>query len=390
MKILMICKYPPIQGGVSAEAYWTANAFSELGHSVFVLTNANEVEEAYRTELDTKDTALLRGFRIKDAIRLHSTELDKKHIYVPQNNPSISKLVSVGIGTIEEFRPDFIYSFYVEPYGVVAMILSRLMNLPYTIRHAGSDIGRLMLTEQLHMLYHKVFCGAQAVLTSEKHHQMFKEIGVTENRFVRPVSLRLPGDIFHAEGRNPRSSIVKIGMYGKVGKAKGTQQAIEAIKVLSSQGTKLSFQAHWGGRDMFEYSTLVKASGMSLDIFQISRFIPQWKIPDFIRSRDIILFLENNFKIAFHTPGIPYEVWACGAHLVTTEEIAQKQHVKKFVNESNCTVIRDRITDKSVAKAIIRAIEKGGQEETDFDAAIQSIRSRQDTQNMLTQIGSLL
>src|SRR3989344_2931849 len=253
MKIMMICKYPPIQGGVSAEAYWTANAFAELGHSVFVLTNANEVEDAYKARLDENDLILLRGFRIKDCIRLHSTTLDKNHVYVPQNNPSVSKLVSLGLEVIEEFKPDFIYSYYLEPYGVVAMFLSKITGIPYTIRHAGSDIGRLMPTGQLKILYHEVFLAAKAVFTTERHHVMLGSIGVSSEKFVKPVSARLPGDVFHSEDRSPRSSCVRIGIYGKVGEAKGTLPALQVIKTLLSRGEPVQFRAHWGGRDMYKY-----------------------------------------------------------------------------------------------------------------------------------------
>ncbi len=83
MKIMMICKYPPIQGGVSAEAYWTANAFAELGHSVSVLTNTDEVESSYRIQLNDDDKILLKGFRNKGYIRLCSSSIDKKHGLFP-------------------------------------------------------------------------------------------------------------------------------------------------------------------------------------------------------------------------------------------------------------------------------------------------------------------
>ena len=393
MKIMIICKYPPIQGGVSAEAYWTANAFAELGHSVFVLTNAEEVESSYRTELDENDKVLLTGFRRKDCIRLRSTTVDKRHVYVPQNNPSISKLVSIGLEVIEEFKPDFIYSFYVEPYGVAAMILSKMTGIPYTVRHAGSDIGRLMLTDQLKTLYRHVFTQARAVLSTERHYRMFQNLGVAKERFVRPVSLRLPGDVFHSEGRKSKLSVITIGMYGKVGKAKGTLQALQALNILRAEGVFVKFRAHWGGRDLPEYIKSISDLDLSPDFVVVRSFIPHWRIPVFIRECDIVLFLENNFKIAFHTPGIPFEVWSCGTHLVTTAEIATKLHIRDFVSDYNCTIIPNTITGKSVADAVRQAISKiddGKNEGSDFDASLQSIISRQGICNALEQIKTIL
>lgn len=390
MKILMICKYPPIQGGVSAEAYWTANTFAELGHSVFVLTNAEEAETSYRATLDQNDQVLLNGFRNKDCIRLYSTTIDKKHVYIPQNNPSISKLVSLGLEIIRDFQPDFIYSFYVEPYGMTAMILSGMTGVPYSIRHAGSDIGRLMLTPQLKTVHEQVFKRANAVLTSERHHETFKSFGVSENRFVRSVSTRLPGDVFHSEGRLERGGPIRIGMYGKVGRAKGTTEALRAIASLGSQDIPVLFHAHWGGRELPEYLAVASRLGLESNIAQIDGFIPHWKMPGFIRNCDIVLFLESNFKITFHTPGVPFEAWACGAHLITTREIADKPHVKRFVNDANTTTVESPVTGESVTSAIKLAIKKDPVQNNGVDASLLSIHTRQNTHRMLAQIRALL
>src|SRR3989338_1170811 len=113
MKILMICKYPPIQGGVSADAYWTTQLLSELGHQVQVLTNAPEVEDEHKLHLNEDDERLLNGYRHQNSIVVHASRIDKYHVFIPQNNPSVSKLAGIGLKVIEEMKPDLIWSFYV-------------------------------------------------------------------------------------------------------------------------------------------------------------------------------------------------------------------------------------------------------------------------------------
>jgi hypothetical protein len=143
----MIGKYPPIQGGVSADNYWTAQLLAEMGHEVHVLTNADEVEPEYRIKMTDDDILRLGGFRDTSFIEVHMTTIDKNHVFIPQTNPSVSKLLSLGIEITNLFRPDVIWAHYLEPYGVVACLLSSLTKIPYVFRHAGSDIGRLMLTK---------------------------------------------------------------------------------------------------------------------------------------------------------------------------------------------------------------------------------------------------
>ncbi|MBA7662612.1 hypothetical protein ES703_70641 [subsurface metagenome] len=55
MKICMIGKYPPIEGGVSTRTYWLARALGEQGVEVHIVTNAQEVEEEYKEIIQDGD-----------------------------------------------------------------------------------------------------------------------------------------------------------------------------------------------------------------------------------------------------------------------------------------------------------------------------------------------
>ena len=48
MKICILGKYPPIEGGVSTQTYWLARGLAQRGHHVHVITNADEVEDMFR------------------------------------------------------------------------------------------------------------------------------------------------------------------------------------------------------------------------------------------------------------------------------------------------------------------------------------------------------
>src|SRR3989344_2771655 len=185
MRILMICKYPPIQGGVSAECYWTVQLLAEMRHDVSVLTNAQEVEEEYRITMSPEDEKLLYGFSKPDSVRISFTHADRRHVFVPQTNPSISKLLSLGLEMVETLKPDFIWAHYLEPYGVVAMMLSKITGIPYVFRHAGSDIGRLMLTSQLRRIHYKVLQNAIMIMTQPHHHERLTTLGISTQRLGR-------------------------------------------------------------------------------------------------------------------------------------------------------------------------------------------------------------
>ncbi|MCI0619947.1 glycosyltransferase [Candidatus Wolfebacteria bacterium] len=350
----MICKYPPIQGGVSAECYWTANMLAEMGHEVHVLTNAQEVEAEYRIEMMPEDEKLLTGFRKEGSIRVWSTHVDKKHVFIPQTNPSMSKLLSAGLEVVEAHRPDFILAHYLEPYGVVAFMLSRLTGVPYVFRHAGSDIGRLMLTSQLGRIHREVLREALFVMTQPSHRERFASVGVRPERLMGSVSTKMRHDLFCPTPFSIRNPFV-LGVYGKVGRSKGTEALIRAVKKLPEDGCLVKLRTHWGGRDLGYYESFVGELGVS-HLVDNRGFIPHWRIPRFIQSCDAVLFLENRFGISFHQPSIPLEVLSCGRPLITTAEVANKPTYRELIRDGqNAFVLDGAVTMESVASEIVRA-----------------------------------
>lgn len=355
MHILLLVKYPPIQGGVSASCYWLAQALVELGHRVTVLTNAEEVESEYRINLNDEDLGLLNGFRVPNSIRVVSTKKDPKHHFIPHTNPYFSKLVSLGLDIIREGKPDLIWAHYVEPYGIAALMLSKLTGVPYVIRHAGSDLGKLGLTEQLRALHQEVYRQALIVSTTQKHHTYFDSIGVPHDNLVKCGFRHLPGDLFYQAPANSQTKVTKILVYGKTGVSKGTPQLIAALKLLKNEQFPVHLTAYWGGKGLAQTIEQADEANIKEEI-DVRGFIPHWRIPDAIRAADAVVFLENNFSIAIHSPGIPLEVLSCGRLLITTEEIAKKS--LGLVCEKNAIVIKGQHLEPRAIADAIKAVPK--------------------------------
>jgi len=55
LRICIIGKYPPIQGGVSMRTYWTAHGLAARGHEVHVVTNAKEASPPFRMHMRPAD-----------------------------------------------------------------------------------------------------------------------------------------------------------------------------------------------------------------------------------------------------------------------------------------------------------------------------------------------
>ena len=373
MKILMLVKYPPIQGGVSVDAYWTAQFLAANGHDVHVLTNAPEVENEYKIHLSEYDESLLTGYWNRGFVKLHTTYRDPNHVFIPQSNPSVSKLYGVGLEVCKAFCPDVIWSYYFEPFGLVSLLLSKSTGIPYVFKHAGSDLGRLMQTPQLRPAYCEILKNAAAILTRKIHFDNFVELGVSPERLWRSFAIRLPEQLFSLVELKSPSDVFQLGIYGKTGPAKGTKQLIEAAIILKKEGFRLRIRAHWGGRDINQYLNLITANSLE-DVFEVLPFIPHWKIPDFIKSCDMVCFLENKFKIKFHNTFVPLEVIACGIPLMTTLEVQSKASYQNiFVDDKNCFLIKEPVNGENIAiriKEAFTSLRSGRIERPAFDAVL--------------------
>lgn len=351
MKILQISKYPPIQGGVSAECFWLAQTLAELGHSIVVLTNADEVEPEYKVEWTAFDKEFCERQRGEHPVVVVSTIGDDKHYYIPKGNPSVSKLVSKGLEIVEQFKPDVIFSSYLEPYGVAGAFLSAVTGVPHATTHAGSDIGRLMKTAGLAKCYEMVFNTACAVITNRG-----AELQIPSEKRISAQSVRLRSELFYPvpPGRGTKTVL---GIYGKIGRNKGTTELLTVMSRLVSNGANIELRCLWGGKGMSPVSEMISNLGIKSSV-QMLPFIPHWRVPQFIRDCDAILFLENSFPITEHYPLVPLEALSCGRPVLLTEEIAQKGIYRRLTESAGMPVVSSPFTPDTLETAILDMLER--------------------------------
>ncbi|MEK6833384.1 MAG: glycosyltransferase family 4 protein [Nanoarchaeota archaeon] len=342
MKIMIIGKWPPIQGGVCADTYRLAKGLGEHGHEIIILTNAWEVESEYRSKLYGDDIDKLQPKNVS----LFSTVTyeNKKLFHIPSTDMTITKLVSRGIEAIEKKgKPDLIYSYYFEPYLTVGYILKSMFNIPLLARHAGSDIGRLALSSQVKPAFMKMLQNVDGLLTTHGHIKKFIAWGVPEEKIYKlppsyiPDDFSLPTETMNfndialdGEPKVSDNDIIFL-MYGKVGPWKGTYDALAAID------NKFSFNHHLvylcGNNPKFPgHKNMTRC-----------HFVANWIVPNALASCDVAMFLERDFPIVFHGPMIFREILKSGTACIVSDEIAGKQFFKdKLKDGENCCIVNPK------------------------------------------------
>lgn len=375
MRICALIKYPPIQGGVSSRSFWFARGLAELGHEVYVVTHADLVEDSYRIELLEDDLPWLEyDPEGPGKVELIQPQRDsRRYVHIPQGPMHTERLAALATQVVREHDCDIIVSYYFQPFSIAAHLASQWTGVPYTVQHAGSDLGRLMTQPDVHVAYREVITRADGVLTSAP--RCFMAMGVDLGHIYRPPAFALPQEHFHAEAKRldfrahisavaqrhddigpPASEfdpeLPTIGIYGKLGEPKGSFDLLEALAVLHKEGQKFNFIAMTRGRDQLRYRKEIKRHRLD-GCTWVLPFIPHHKVPGFLRACNVLTFLERDFPITFHTPTIPTEILSCAGCLVVSREIADKQRYRgQFRQGENVVIVEDPKDHGELASAL--------------------------------------
>jgi glycosyltransferase involved in cell wall biosynthesis len=349
LRICIIGKYPPIQGGVSMRTYRTAHALAARGHEVHVVTNAREVAPPFRMHMRAEDWARCEAQGPAGSVTVHWTDpVDRSQSHIPMASPFVSKLASIAGRVHAEHPFDVIFSHYLEPYGVAGYLASQMTGAPHVVRTAGSDAGRLWHHPQLEPLYDHVLRCADRIVATGAVAERAAARGADPRRIVPGGSYAIPEDSFSPEGPVLDIAAIRIeaeqdadlrgmlwggfaggkphiGVYGKLGDNKGSFALLDALHRLKRDGLAVGLVALAHGRPDVETRFRRRATELQLDgdVLQIP-FLPHWRVPEFLRSCLAVCCLEQDFPIGFHSPIIPLEVLLCGRCLVASTELIRK------------------------------------------------------------------
>jgi len=367
VRICIIGKFPPIQGGVSMRTYWGGHGLAALGHEVHVVTNAKEAVAPFRMLMRAEDWERCAAPHGKGSVTVHWTDpVDRSQAYIPMASPFVSKLAATAARVHSERPFDVIYSHYLEPYGVAGFLAAQMTRVPHVARMAGSDAGRLWHHPQLEPLYDHVLRSAEAVIALGVVAKRAIERGVLSDRIMRGGGIVVPEDLFTPEG--PKLDIATaraeaqadpqfrdfiwgnfaadrpyFGVYGKLGERKGTFALLAAMHQLMLAGLDVGLivLAHGGAAVQRDFRTRTAELGLVDRVLQIP-FLPHWRVPEFLRGCLAVCCLEQDFPIRFHSPIIPLEVLLCGACLVGSGEVIRKlPNSEQLVHGYNCVAIED-------------------------------------------------
>jgi len=386
VRICLIGKFPPIQGGVSMRTYWAAHALAARGHEIHVVTNAKEVRPPFRMHMREQDWRRCEASYGEGSVTVHWTDpVDRSQTYIPMASPFVSKLAGIAVRLHTEHPFDVIHSFYLEPYGVAGHLAAQMTGVPHVTRTAGSDAGHLWRHPQLEALYDHLLRSAAGVITGQAVAARAIARGVDPDRIAFAGGVIVPEGVFTPVGpsldlmalrtevaSDPDLSALLwgefagdrpyLGVYGKLGESKGSFALLAAMQRLKSAGLDVGLVALAHGPPAVEerFRAQARDFGLADRILQLP-FLPHWRVPEFIRGCLAVGCLEQDFPIRFHSPIVPREVLLCGTCLVAATEVIRKlPGYSQLPHGFGCVAVEDVNDVDALSKQLAVIVEDPG------------------------------
>jgi glycosyltransferase involved in cell wall biosynthesis len=394
MRLLVIGKCPPVQGGVARLTYATCLELARRGHEVHLVTNADEVEPFYR-QLFLPGDAEFAGGGQQPGFHRHPITPMGKLGFAPDSPAYGSRLLGKALEVARAVSVDFLVGWYFQPYGIVAAQVAEACGIPHAILHAGSDLSHLARHPDLRQAFVWMASSATAVFTVDRDdtRKALEELGIpgTKCRVPRghlPLQQAYPFSApFHVDEVHKHSAqhllsfpldrrllervcelnekpfsrdLPTIGLYGKVGTERGSYDLLQALAELAGRGVQFNLLALVAGwpQALERFFTLVLESP---DLSARSWIFPpvaQWRIPGFLQTCDIACYLERGFDIAYHFSTVPLEVLSYGVCLLCSKEMASKNLYRQLlVDEANCVLVEDPCDVKTLAGCLEQVIQ---------------------------------
>lgn len=344
MKICLISKYPPIEGGESSKAYWLAKGLGERGCEVHVVTNAWEVENDYRENIEASD---LDGNYQPRGVYVHNTDPFIAPAYIPYSKPYTEKITSLAIDIIKEYDLQLIDSWYILPYVISGFLAKTITNKPQVMRHAGSDMSRLLSSPYLGTLFTSIFERVDKIITYPSMKERFMSFGIPEKKLFLNNKVSIDTKAF-----NPEVKPIDLSLYtdkninglpiityiGKVGVTKGIYELAEAASKVKEDFVLL-FVTKGKGLDAFKEA--IKKWGLENRTLFVD-FVPPWKIPSIIKRSTCVVIPERDFPVVQHTPILPREVMAVGKCMILSEDLYNKRGTTEMQDKQNLLVVNPK------------------------------------------------
>jgi hypothetical protein len=186
--ILLIGKYPPVEGGIAAKTFWLYRQLETKGFNTQVITT--EIQNYTILESPKEDN-------------VHLVDAKKIPWHIPYTELVYEILLNESLDVVKSFNPDIIETNYLWPYCSVALSLAQSLKKPLLIRHAGSDIQKFKSDHEFNKIISHYLNQANRVVTNNTSYNFIYKLCKDKSKVVL-MPRYIPDPLFFKEEDNPK------------------------------------------------------------------------------------------------------------------------------------------------------------------------------------------
>jgi len=357
-RIVVISKYPPIEGGIAAKTYWFYRALAERGHAIYIVTDRAGIDSEYCVYPYSEETGV-------ENISVHRPTGEIPW-HIPNDMHTDLDLLNTAVKIIKDSKADVIDTGYLVPYGLLGYLASRITGAPFILRHGGSDINKFLKAGIWVTLLREAFEKAALVITDNNNYDIVSQL--SDRVGVLPPYVPNPKAFKPSETTNK-----EVPVFALIGKAnyywrhKGWHKVVEILQQLTTKFKLIVVSQGIGFKEFKRYSE----ENIGEDV-EWRSFCHPSEMPALLNSIDIIFILYEDLPFPAFS-NLILEILFCGKTVITDHpEILQSYKneglsIERFVEN----VIQIPANDVEAAARIISA---------HFKEATASVRTTQSDQ----------
>ncbi|MBU1013298.1 MAG: hypothetical protein KKG99_09840 [Bacteroidetes bacterium] len=306
--VLLIGKYPPMQGGIAAKTFWLYKRLAKNGYNFRVVT----------IEIENYSVPV-----IKDDIKVFSVDKASTPWHIPDSSLYFDRILNKCFEALANFTPDIIETNYLWPFCSVAIHLSKILNKPLLIRHAGSDILKFYTSNEFRDIIKRYFEQASIIVTNNTSIEIVSEL-CNDKTKIRLTDRYIPDpDYFHDLKHPKQYDILFAGKINYYWKHKGISYLLEYIKAYNLHALLLC-----DGNYIDEIYSLVDKQKLENNI-EIKKFVHPYEMPAIINKSNTVWCWDEEGSIDDFS-NIIWEACYCNVECLINEKIEKTTDLKKM------------------------------------------------------------
>ncbi len=348
-KILLIGKYPPLQGGISTKTYWLYQELQSKGYDFRVVTVSPNNYSIKSSETD---------------FRCFVANEEEVPWHIPNSNLISDRLINLALQATCDFNPDIVEVNYMWPFLSVGILISKIVNAKLIFRHAGSDILKFYKNAEFKQIMKNYLLYPDLIITNDYSFSVINEMmsESTRKKLLR-INRYIPNpEHFCVINSERKYDILYIGKINYHWNLKGLEDFLEIVKTQNLNALMIA-----DGNYIHKFKDKIDKGGLNGKI-QIINFVTPHNIPKYLNLSKYIWCWEENSAIVDFS-NIIWEACFCGASciinkgcingiewdvlikhfnnqlLITSKEKLKEVDLKETITIMNCKNITDKKSD---------------------------------------------